>query len=162
VTAVLAAAVAVSWIALILLGLGYAQLVAQIKELQSRGATERPSVFADLAAPSAGKRTVALAVTTTCDTCTVVFEEWLTVAPRLAAAGHRAVLISVDNTDIWSSRGAQNVVLAADLSAPLLLAYQPALVQFDDTGALLSADPLGSTAGLHDACASLFDLAAAH
>ena len=151
-TAVLAAAVIVSWAALIVLALGYAQIVGQLKELSSRGTTAGSAVFPDLAAPSAAVRTLALTLTTTCDTCSAAFEEWRTLAGRLTAAGHRTLVISVDNTDVWTARGGADVHLASGLSAPLLLAYQPALVEFAHTGALVAAEPLGSAAGLRDAC----------
>ncbi|GII90936.1 hypothetical protein [Sinosporangium siamense] len=154
-TSVLIAAVVVSWAAIALLTFGYAGLVGQIRELQARGNTVRPKAYPDLAAPSAGVRTVALTLTTSCATCETVFDPWLEIERELAANGHRTLVISMDGSTTWTSRGARSVVLAEDLSAPLLLAYQPALVTFDHEGNLLAADPIGSVEGLRHHCSTL-------
>jgi len=157
VTTILVAALVLAWAAIVLLTLGYAGLVAQIRELQSRSVAQAPSVYPDLAAPSPDTRTVVLLLSTSCDTCAEVFHDWLELARQLTAAGHRAAVVSVDGSRVWAQRGATDVLLAADLSAPLLVAYQPAVLLFDHRGAVVSAEPIGSAAGLHDACAPLLD-----
>ncbi|MBW6439191.1 hypothetical protein KZ829_36245 [Actinoplanes hulinensis] len=150
--AVILAMLIMSWVAIALLVLGYAGLVAQIKDLQSRAVPAAPTtVFPELAATGPGAYTVALTLSSTCGTCDEAFEIWPQLASELVAGGHRPVLISIDNSPVWTERGAENLLLASDLSAPLLLSYQPALVRFDSTGALFSADPLGSAAGLREA-----------
>jgi hypothetical protein len=153
-TGILAAALVVAWLAIALLGLGYAGLVGQVRELQARRAATEVQKYPDLAAPSAGTRSVVLALSRSCGTCEVVFDAWLDVAARLTAAGHRAVLVSLDGSAEWSDRGAPEVLTAEELSAPFLIAYQPALLIVDGAGTLLSAEPTGSAESLRKACES--------
>ncbi len=154
-TGILAAALAVAWLAIVLLGLGYASLVGQVRELQSRRAATEVQKYPDLAAPSAGTRSVVLALSRSCGTCETVFDAWLDLAARLSAAGHRPVLVSLDGDTEWRERGAPEVLTAEELSAPFLIAYQPALLIVDGAGTLVSAEPIGSVESLRAACESL-------
>jgi hypothetical protein len=154
-TGILAAALAVAWLAIVLLGLGYAGLVGQVRELQSRRAATDVQKYPDLAAPSAGTRSVVLALSRSCGTCETVFDAWLDLAARLTVAGHRPVLVSLDGDTQWRDRGAPEVLTAEELSAPFLIAYQPALLIVDGAGTLVSAEPIGSAESLRAACESL-------
>jgi hypothetical protein len=170
-TGILAAALAVAWLAIVLLGLGYAGLVGQVRELQSRRAATDVQKYPDLAAPSAGTRSVVLALSRSCGTCETVLDAWLDLAARLTVAGHRPVLVSLDGDTQWlnlpgawtfgrrdandGERGAPEVLTAEELSAPFLIAYQPALLIVDGAGTLVSAEPIGSAESLRAACESL-------
>jgi hypothetical protein len=154
-TQVLVAGLVVAWLAIALLALGYAGLVRKVGELQTRGATMTTQVYPDLAATAANRRTVALALSRSCPTCEVVFDAWLDIAARLMQEGHRAVVISMDGSPEWSTRGAPDVLRADELSAPLLIAYQPALILLDGGGAVVSAEPVGSAETLRAMCAPL-------
>jgi hypothetical protein len=154
-TGILAAALAVAWLAIVLLGLGYAGLVGQVRELRSRQAATAVQKYPDLAAPSAGTRSVVLALSRSCGTCEAVFDAWLDLAARLTVAGHRPVLVSLDGDTEWRDRGAPEVLTAEELSAPFLIAYQPALLIVDGAGSLVSAEPIGSAESLRAACESL-------
>ncbi|MFG1673134.1 hypothetical protein [Micromonospora sp. NPDC049282] len=157
-TSILAAAVAVSWVAIVLLFLGYTALLTQIKELRTVSSTDDNFTYPELAASTSTSRTVVLVVSATCATCEQVLPSWLAIAPRLTAAGHRTVLLSIDDSTVWTDRGAPSAMLGSELSAPLLLAYQPALLLIDASGRIESAEPVGSATRLEDMCASLLDL----
>ncbi|MFE0426590.1 hypothetical protein ACFW15_30245, partial [Streptomyces sp. NPDC058953] len=66
----------------------------------------------------------------------------------LTGAGHRTVLIDIDNSGRWNGPDAGEVLPGPGLSSPLLLAYQPALLVLDADGAMLSAEPVGSAEAL--------------
>ncbi|MEU7653989.1 hypothetical protein AB0C50_07610 [Micromonospora taraxaci] len=157
-TSILAAALVAAWAAIVLLFLGYSALLGQIRELKSGQPTGGGVSHPELAAPSAVSRTVALVVGSGCATCAEVLPAWLTLAPQLADAGHRPVLLSIDNSTGWAEHGAETFMLGSELSAPLLLAYQPALLLFDESGAIVSAEPVGSALGLQEYCAPLLGL----
>lgn len=155
--AVLIAALILSWGAIALLTLGFANLTMQIRELQSRGdggPTPRDA-HPELAAPVAGVRTVTLGVAAGCDSCTEVYAAWVNLVPGLRAAGHRPVLLSLDGSEHWERGPDDEFLRGEQLSAPFLLAYQPALLILDEKGGLLSADPIGSAEGLHDTLRAL-------
>lgn len=150
-TAILAAGLVLSWVAIALLALGYAGLLGRLRDLQA-GRPGTQQVNPELAAPGPDRKTLVLALSSNCGTCESVFEPWQELAPKLSAAGHRTVLIAVDGSDKWAQRGAYGTLDAERLSSPLLIAYQPALLVFDDSGVLLSADPIGSAEGLRAQC----------
>jgi hypothetical protein len=150
---VLSAALILSWGAIALLAFGFANLTMQIRELQSRGGAAVGDPHPELAAPAPGRRTVVLGVADGCGTCTEVSAAWLDLTPALRADGHRTVLVSLDDSTHWQP-GDGEFLTGAQLSSPFLLAYQPALLLLDERGELLSAEPVGSAAGLASALTS--------
>ncbi|GAA2207168.1 hypothetical protein GCM10009850_026260 [Nonomuraea monospora] len=150
--AILSAALVLAWVAIALLAFGYAGLLGKVRELQEGRGPGTSQVNPELAARGPGSRSLALALTSTCSTCEKVFAEWGALAARLNAAGDRTTVVSMDDSAKWQERGATDVVLASELSSPFLIAYQPALLVFDERGALLSAEPIGSVEGLHALC----------
>lgn len=161
-TAILSAGLVLAWIAIALLALGYAGLLAKLRDMQ--GQVAKPGagqVNPELAASGPGRRTFVLALSSTCQTCEQVFARWPEQVTRLSAAGHRSVVVSMDGSRVWEERGAAHVIHAEELSSPFLIAYQPALLVFDERGALLSADPIGSAQSLHDTCQAYLELSEA-
>ncbi|MEV0595954.1 hypothetical protein [Nonomuraea cavernae] len=153
-TGVLLSLLVTAWVAIALLAFGYAGLLGQIRQIKDqhvRSVTPQ-NTFPELAAPSATSRTIALALTTSCGTCETVFEPWLELEKQLVADGHRTALISMDGVDVWSERGAKEVVQAGELTSALLISFQPALLVFDAAGDLISADPVGSADALSILC----------
>ncbi|MFI7124402.1 hypothetical protein ACIBQ1_01830 [Nonomuraea sp. NPDC050153] len=151
-TAILSAGLVLAWVAIGLLAFGYAGLLGKLREMQEQRRPGPSQVNPELAARDQGHRTLVLALSSTCSTCDLAFAEWPALAARLDAAGHRTLIASMDDSPKWAERGAANVILAGELSSPFLIVYQPALLVFDDRGALLSADPIGSAEGLHASC----------
>ncbi|MEU3599996.1 hypothetical protein ABZ714_14930 [Streptomyces sp. NPDC006798] len=141
-----------AWTAIAFLVFGYAGLVTKIRALEAGGGSaapdERGSRWPDLAAPDAAHRTFALVLSSTCPTCEEVAPAWSGLRRELGGAGHRTVLIDIDNSGRWSGSGAGEILPGPGLSSPLLLAYQPALLVLDADGAMLSAEPVGSAESL--------------
>ncbi|MEU0685384.1 hypothetical protein [Streptomyces uncialis] len=143
---VLVVLLVLAWAAIAFLTFGYAALVGKVRALETRGSTSSdPSRrWPDLAAPAAAKRTLALVVSSTCPTCEEAVAAWPAIRRALSGAGHRTLLIDIDNSGRWKDADAGEIRQGAELSSPLLLAYQPALLLLDADGALLSAEPVGS------------------
>lgn len=147
---VLTVLLVLAWAAIVFLTFGYAALVAKVRALETGAAGQAGSParqWPELA-PSSGAgaagRTLALVVSSSCPTCEEVVPAWPEVGGALAATGHRPVLIDIDDSGRWHGAGAGEVVRGSELSAPLLLAYQPALLILDGDGTLLTAEPIGS------------------
>ncbi|MGW0809228.1 hypothetical protein [Nonomuraea sp. NPDC002799] len=151
-TAILSAGLVLAWVAILLLALGYAGLLGKLRELQEGRGPGAGQLNPELAARGPGRRSLVLALTSTCSTCEQVFTDWAELAARLNVVGNRTMVVSMDDSPKWEERGATDVILARELSSPFLIAYQPALLVFDDQGALLSAEPIGSVEGLHAVC----------
>ncbi|MGW5675323.1 hypothetical protein ACWEV4_09580 [Streptomyces sp. NPDC003860] len=144
---VLTVLLVLAWAAIAFLTFGYAALVAKVRALESGGAAQAGSPsrrWPELAPAGTGGRTLALVVSSSCPTCEEVVPAWPAVSGPLSDAGHRPVLIDIDDSGRWHGAGAGEVVRGSELSAPLLLAYQPALLVLDGDGTLLSAEPIGS------------------
>ncbi|HEX8630745.1 MAG TPA: hypothetical protein VF755_21510 [Catenuloplanes sp.] len=156
-TGILVAALVLAWAAIAMLALGYSSLTMQLRGLHSRGGAGVGDPHPELAAPGAGRRTLTLAVTDGCESCVEVFAAWVELSPALRAAGHRTVVLSLDGSTHWRVGPEEEFFLTDQLSSPFLLAYQPALLVLDETGALVSADPIGSAAGLHEAVSTMVD-----
>ncbi|GGK21297.1 hypothetical protein GCM10010124_12240 [Pilimelia terevasa] len=155
-TGVLTAALALSWVAIGLLAAGYAALTVQVRELRGPGGPAGlagPARVHELAAPRA--RTVVLVVAQSCGTCRTVFPAWGNAARLLRARGLHTAVLSADGSAHWELDPEDRLVLQSQLSAPLLLAYQPALAVVDHHGAVRSTEPVGSVRRLEELCAAL-------
>jgi len=145
---ILVSAVVLAWVVILLLVLGYAGLLGQIQQLKSGQSSSTRTVIRELAAPGPGTRAIVLAVGQSCETCADVFARWPRVATDLASAGHRCVVVSLDGSRHWAATWSGEILRLDELSSPLLIAFQPALLMLDHDGRVLSADPVGSADGL--------------
>jgi hypothetical protein len=150
---VLVASAIVAWVAIIVLTLGFARLLAEVRELQrqSSHAGDSGTTHPELAPDNDFTATVVLALSSTCETCTEVFDAWTDVTPSLTAAGFRPLILALDGVQRWKGRGVA-VQSVGDLMQPLLLAYQPALMVVNRDGAIVSAVPVGSKLALAEKC----------
>ncbi len=160
--AVLIASVATSWVVILFLTLGYARLVHDMRQLQSgQGTGDIGRRHVELAPAVEERTSVVLVLSSTCSTCEKVFAAWTDIAPALRSAGHRAVILGMDDSDRWGPRDGRTILAVLELEGPPLLAYQPALLVVNHNGNITSAAPLGSAEDLVERCAPLIDLASA-
>ncbi|GGJ95406.1 hypothetical protein GCM10010123_26490 [Pilimelia anulata] len=158
--AILTAALVLSWVAIGLLAAGYAALTVQVRALRnaapppSGGPTGTARVH-ELAAPRPEVLTAVLVVSQGCATCKTVFPAWASAARLLRARGLHTAVLSADGSAHWELDPEDRLLLQSQLSAPLLLAYQPALATVDHHGVVRSTEPVGSVRRLEELCAAL-------
>lgn len=158
----LAAAIALSWVAIIVLALGLAGMLAQVRDLQSALAELNPTAgrhdligrAAALPPGDGSERALLLVVNHVCSSCREVLEALAEQAPRLGA--YRLLLLSYQDSPDWHRHPGIEVWIDPARYRELDLPWTPGLLTVED-GIVVAVRGVGSAAELRAIVAGLPD-----